>query len=106
LTLSACYVSEIKVLDKGTKRTAFRLMYASSIGISMVVAIFGSLYLGVWLDKKFGTSPYLTLLFLFMGVIAGFKNLYVMIKRSIDAEKESERGNSEADRKKRPSPKN
>lgn len=94
------------ILDKGTKRTAFRLVYASSIGISMVIAIFGSLYLGVWLDKKFGTSPYLTLLLLFMGVVAGFRNLYVMIKRSIEAEKESEGENSEANQKKHPSPKN
>jgi ATP synthase protein I len=93
------------MLDRGTKRTAFRLMYASSIGISMVIAIFGSLYLGVWLDKKFGTSPYLTLLLLFMGVVAGFKNIYVMIKRSIDAEKESDGKNSETNQKKRFSPK-
>ena len=94
------------MLDKGTKRTAFRLVYASSIGISMVIAIFGSLYLGLWLDKKFGTSPYLTLLLLFLGVVAGFKNIYVMIKRSIDAEKDSEREQSEANQKKRPSSKN
>jgi ATP synthase protein I len=94
------------LFDKGTKRTAFRLVYASSIGISMVIAIFGSLYLGLWLDKKFGTSPYLTLLLLFMGVVAGFRNIYVMIKRSIDAEKESEGQNGETNQTKRPSPKN
>ena len=92
-------------MDKGTKRTAFRLVYASSIGISMVIAIFGSLYVGLWLDKKFGTSPYLTLLLLFMGVVAGFKNIYVMIKRSIDAQKDSEGENSEPDKKNLP-PKN
>ena len=94
------------MLDKRTKRTAFRLVYASSIGISMVIAIFGSLYVGLWLDKKFGTSPYLTLLLLFMGVVAGFKNIYVMIRRSIDAEKDAEREHIETNQKKHPSPKN
>jgi len=74
-------------LDKETKRAAFRLAYASSIGISMVISIFGALYLGIWLDRKFGTSPWLTMLLLLMGIAAGFRNIYVMIRRSIDDEK-------------------
>ncbi len=69
----------------------------------MVIAIFGSLYLGLWLDKKFGTSPYLALILLVMGVIAGFKNIYVMIKRSIEMEKNQEEKHSE--RKQPPSKK-
>jgi len=63
------------------------MAYASSIGISMVISIFGSLYLGIWLDKKCGTDPYLTMLFLLMGVAAGFRSIYVMIRRSLDDEK-------------------
>ena len=53
----------------------------------MVISIFGSLYFGIWLDKKFGTDPYLTMLFLLMGVAAGFRSIYVMIRRSLDDEK-------------------
>ncbi len=74
-------------MGKETKRAAFRLMYASSIGISMVVSIFGSLYLGIWLDKKFGTHPWLTMLLLFLGVVSGFRNLYIMIRRSLEDDK-------------------
>jgi ATP synthase protein I len=58
------------------------MAYASSIGISMVIAIFGSLFLGVWLDRRWGTDPYLTLLFLLLGIVAGFRNIFFLIKRS------------------------
>lgn len=63
-------------------RTSFiQLAYASSIGIAMVLAIFGSLYLGNWLDRKLGTLPYFTILFLVLGVVAGFKNIYSLIQK-------------------------
>jgi ATP synthase protein I len=68
-------------VDKETKKAAVHMAYASSIGISMVIAIFGCLFLGVWLDRKLGTGPYLTLLFLLLGILAGFRNIYVLIKR-------------------------
>jgi len=69
-------------VDKETKRAAIQMAYASSIGISMVIAIFGCLFLGVWLDRKLGTDPYLTLLFLLMGIVAGFRNMVLLIKRA------------------------
>jgi ATP synthase protein I len=69
-------------VDKETKRAAIQLAYASSIGISMAIAIFGCLFLGVWLDRKLGTEPYLTLLFLLLGIVAGFRNMVLLIKRS------------------------
>jgi ATP synthase protein I len=68
-------------VDKETKKSAIQLAYASSIGISMVIAIFGCLFLGVWLDRKLGTDPYLTLIFLLMGIVAGFRNMVLLIKR-------------------------
>jgi ATP synthase protein I len=67
-------------VDKETKRSAIQMAYASSIGIAMVLAIFGCLYLGNWLDGKLKTEPYFTLLFLLIGIGAGFRNLYVLIK--------------------------
>ena len=73
-------------MDKETKKSAIQMAYASSIGIAMVIAIFGCLFLGVWLDRKLGTDPYLTLLFLLMGIVAGFRNMYVLIKRSFKDE--------------------
>ena len=68
-------------MDKETKKSAIQLAYASSIGISMALAIFGCFFLGTWLDRKLGTEPYLTLLFLLIGIAAGFRNIYVLVKR-------------------------
>jgi ATP synthase protein I len=68
-------------VDKEIRKSAIQMAYASSVGIAMVLAIFGCLYLGIWLDQKLGTEPYLTLLFLLMGILAGFRNIYVLIKR-------------------------
>lgn len=68
-------------MDKETKKSAIQLAYASSIGISMALAIFGCFFLGTWLDRKLGTEPYFTLLFLLIGIVAGFRNIYVLMKR-------------------------
>jgi ATP synthase protein I len=54
----------------------------STVGITMVLATVIGLFVGHWLDTKFGTSPWLTALFLLLGIIAGFRNLFVYAKRS------------------------
>jgi len=93
-------------VDKETKKAAIQMAYASSIGISMVIAIFGCLFLGVWLDRKLGTDPYLTLLFLLMGIVAGFRNMVFLIKRSLrDKQPVTAGETSEANRKRPPSKK-
>jgi ATP synthase protein I len=51
------------------------LAYYSSLGISVSLAIFIGLFLGVWLDGKFDTNPVFTLIGLGMGIVAGFRNL-------------------------------
>lgn len=68
-------------MDQETKKTAIQMAYASSVGIAMVIAIFGCFFLGTWIDGKFGTGPYFTLIFLLIGIAAGFRNLYLLIKR-------------------------
>lgn len=68
-------------MDKETKKSAIQMAYASSIGISMALAIFGCFFLGTWLDRKLATEPYFTLLFLLIGIAAGFRNIYVLMKR-------------------------
>lgn len=68
-------------MDKETKKSAIQMAYASSIGISMALAIFGCFFLGTWLDRKLETEPYFTLLFLLIGIAAGFRNIYVLMKK-------------------------
>lgn len=91
-------------MDKETKRAAIQMAYASSIGISMVIAIFGSLFLGVWLDRRWGTAPYLTLLFLLLGIVAGFRNLFILIKRSFKDKQTVTTGIPSETNRKRPPP--
>jgi ATP synthase protein I len=73
-------------MDKDTKKTAIQMAYASSIGIAMVILIFGGLYFGVYLDRKFETGYIFTVLLLLAGIIAGFRNIYVLIKKIPDEE--------------------
>ncbi len=54
----------------------------STVGLTMVFATVIGLFFGHWLDTKFGTSPWLTALFLLLGLFAGFRNLFVHVKRS------------------------
>ncbi len=54
----------------------------STVGLTMVFATVIGLFFGHWLDTVFGTSPWLTALFLILGIIAGFRNLFVHVKKS------------------------
>ncbi len=58
-----------------------QLIEASSVGIHLVVSTFIGLAIGYWLDKLFGTSPYLTVIFLIIGIIAGFRELIRVAKK-------------------------
>lgn len=64
--------------DKGFFK---RLAIISTMGISMVLATFIGLYIGIYLDSKFSTTPWLTIIFLIFGIIAGYRNIYILMKR-------------------------
>jgi ATP synthase protein I len=57
------------------KSMLVQLLELSGIGIQLVASTFAGLFIGYWLDKWLGTSPYLTLIFLLFGIISGFVNL-------------------------------
>jgi ATP synthase protein I len=69
---------------KEDTRKALKLVgLASTLGLTIVIATFIGLALGLWLDKVFNTSPWLTVIFLILGIIAGFRNFYrFMSKRA------------------------
>lgn len=46
-----------------------------ALGIELALSTVIGLLLGRWLDGKFGTEPWLTLVGLVFGVIAGFRSL-------------------------------
>lgn len=66
------------------KRQLFRsLGFVSSLGISMVAASFIGLYIGYTLDDWWGTSPWMTLLWLGFGIAAGFRNIFILTRRAL-----------------------
>jgi ATP synthase protein I len=63
------------------------LLAASSIGLVFIASIVIGTLIGVWLDGKFGTKPWLTLFFIVIGIAAGVKNVIYYIKKSGACEK-------------------
>lgn len=73
-----------------TRKTIKNLGYLSTTGMAMAISIGLGALIGNYLDKKFKTDPWLFLVFLLFGIIAAFKNLMFMVKKSRDDEKKSE----------------
>jgi len=71
-------------MEKDTKEMFRTLGYVSTIGISMAAAIGIGAWLGLYLDKKFGTEPWLFYICLGLGIAAAFRNLYLMYKKVKD----------------------
>jgi ATP synthase protein I len=69
-------------MKKETKKLFRELWYYSSLSFSIALAIVIGLALGYWLDTRYDTSPWLTLVFLGLGIIAGFRNIYLAMKKS------------------------
>jgi ATP synthase protein I len=60
-----------KRLEADRKRLNRALAQAMELGLSIVLPIVAGVLFGRYLDHLFGTSPILTLSFLFLGVIIG-----------------------------------
>ncbi len=69
-------------MEKQTIKSIKDLAYYSSLGLSVALSIFIGLFLGIWLDGKFDTNPIFTLVFLGVGIAAGFRNLVIAAKKS------------------------
>jgi ATP synthase protein I len=52
-----------------------------SVGLHLVLGTFTGLAIGYFLDRAFGSKPWLTLLFLGFGIAAGFTNLFRVMRR-------------------------
>lgn len=51
----------------------------SQLGFSIAVPIVLMALLGNWIDKKIGTTPWIFILFLMIGIVAGFVSAYKQI---------------------------
>ena len=75
---------------------ASRRMYeglsASSVGLELGVAVVVALLFGMWLDGRLGTEPWMMLVFLCFGLVAGFRNVLRAVARAEKAAERSDRG--------------
>ncbi len=64
--------------EKPEKPLFRQLLKASTVGIQLVVSTFVGLAIGWLLDYKLfkgKTAPYLTIIFLIIGIVSGFRDL-------------------------------
>jgi ATP synthase protein I len=62
--------------DKEKKKIYLTVADLSTMGFAMVLSIVLGLFAGVYLDRRFGTDPIFTFVFLFGGIMAGFRMMY------------------------------
>lgn len=77
---------------KFSKNVYRSLAMITQFGINMLVPIFMCSFVGIWLDRKLGTTYWMVVLF-FVGAIAGFRNIWVF-SRKIYTVKETRRKRS------------
>ncbi len=72
------------------------LLKFSSLGIEMAVATFIGWGIGYWLDMQLGTEPWLMLVFLLLGVAAGFKGVFRAAKEAQEIIRNADAGETPA----------
>ncbi|MCC6442063.1 MAG: AtpZ/AtpI family protein [Armatimonadetes bacterium] len=54
---------------------------AFGVGAELVAPIVVGYFIGAWLDGKFRTDPWLMIVFTFIGIGAGFVNLFRLVSK-------------------------
>jgi len=83
--------SMVKPVTDSKKEIVKSLISYSSLGLEMGISVAIGIAIGYFLDKYFKTSPYLTIIFMIFGIVAAFKSIYELIKKT---EKEDGRDNN------------
>ena len=72
------------------KSSYSKLLLFSSMGLEVGLSVIVGCFIGLYLDEKFGTEPWLLLIFMMFGIIAGYRSLYRVLKKMLEEEKENE----------------
>src|SRR5690242_16973172 len=74
-------------------RQFYHTLSASSVGIELGLSVVFGILFGRWLDGRYGTAPWLMLVFLVLGLVAGFRSVMRAVRRADRAaEEEARRG--------------
>jgi len=69
-------------MNENTRQFVKDIAFYSSLGLSIALSIFIGLFVGVFLDQVFGLTPICTLSGLGLGIVAGFRNIFLAMKKS------------------------
>jgi F0F1-type ATP synthase assembly protein I len=76
-------------MDEEHKRLLKTLSVVSSLGFAVVLAIAIGILIGLKLDQWLGTKPWFFFIFLLIGIVAAFRNIFIIIGKEI---RNSEKG--------------
>lgn len=79
------------VLKKTDRKYWQALGGASVMGLHIVSGTVVGLVMGIYLDKWLQTKPWLTILFLIFGIIAGFMNMFRELRKIDDQTAQKDR---------------
>ncbi len=68
-------------MDKKKYKAFQNIALVTQIGISMIIPIMAGLFIGQFIDEKVGTRYLFMFIFIIMGVISAFLNLYKIALR-------------------------
>ena len=71
-------------------RQGYNALNASSVGLELGLSVAIGLLIGWWMDQHLGTQPWLMLLWLVFGLVAGFRGIFRAIKRADKAAAQEE----------------
>lgn len=75
--------AEDTVMEEEKKGLLRTLGMVSTMGISFAVAIAIGVWLGLRLDAWLGTKPWFFFVFLFFGIVAGFRNIFILAGKEL-----------------------
>lgn len=76
-------------LTKPVIKSDSRIIQYSGLGIQLAAVILIFLFIGKWLDGKFGTGYVYTLILTFVGFFGGFYSFYLSIMKMVEEDKQN-----------------
>jgi F0F1-type ATP synthase assembly protein I len=70
-------------MDEEKKNLLRSLGDVSTMGISFAVAIAIGVWMGLKIDAWLGTKPWFFFIFLFFGIVAGFRNIFILAGKNL-----------------------
>lgn len=71
-----------RFISEQTRQYLRLLAWVSSMGLAMVLATVMGLGAGLLVDRWLDTAPWGFIVGLLMGIVAGFRNIFVIMKRA------------------------